>query len=876
MRKVWVLGIVVLATVLTASAAGDAPATPSFLAPWTYGPGPDSAGVATGDFNGDGRTDVAWSTGRSSDTRGLDSQDTLFLFTQQPDGSLAAPTRIFTDSGTTGSMALASGDFNGDGRPDLAVAASNGIELLTQTASGFAPPSLVSGTVGATGLRAADLNGDGKADLVVWTDAWTNGAPGGTVTAYLAPSFTPVPIESGTWVNDVAVGDLTADGRPDVVTAHNTGVFLDAQTTTGGFASEQLSTATPGANAVAIGDVTGDGRPDLVTTGDDANRASVTDVYAGQPDGSLGPATTYSDWDGPAHQAIVDLNGDGLNDLVDATAGSSGQGTATNVRMQGSDGTLGPVTHLFEPLSAATLVQVATGDLNGDGKPDIAVADTYSGLVIFRQAGADTTPPTTTITSEPPSQTTSGSATFAFASSEAGSTFQCRLTTGPSDNFGWSACSSPFTVTGLQPGPYAFFVRAVDPAGNTDPNPPLYTWSVEPPSTPPANDNFANATALGGDTGGASGDTTLATREQGEPQILGYAGGHSVWYTFTSDDCNGGTETVDPSGSQIDALLAVYTGTALTSLTPVASAHGPVSFTCLSGTTYRIQLDSTGSGGLYSLGYSWRQASTPPPPPPSAPANDLFANAQALSGTSGSLHASNQNATKETGEPAVAGNAGGASVWYRWTPAATGTASIDTFGSTFDTLLGVYTGSSVSHLTAVATDDDANGTTQSQVSFAAKAGTTYMVVVDGYSGASGSVQLDWNESVAPSAPANDAFANAQVLSGSRGSTTGSNVGATKQAGEPSIAGNRGGASVWYRWQAPSSGSVSVDTFGSSFDTLLGVYTGSSVSSLKAVATNDDANGGVQSRVTFTAKSGTTYMIAVDGYGGATGKVKLDW
>ncbi|MGH9968579.1 MAG: peptidoglycan DD-metalloendopeptidase family protein, partial [Pyrinomonadaceae bacterium] len=80
-------------------------------------------------------------------------------------------------------------------------------------------------------------------------------------------------------------------------------------------------------------------------------------------------------------------------------------------------------------------------------------------------------------------------------------------------------------------------------------------------------------------------------------------------------------------------------------------------------------------------------------------------------------------------------------------------------------------------------------------------------------------------------PSNDNFANAQAISGTLGTVTGTNVGATKESGEPNHAGNTGGASVWYRWQPSSSGSATFATNGSNFDTLLAVYTGSSVSGL---------------------------------------------
>jgi hypothetical protein len=125
---------------------------------------------------------------------------------------------------------------------------------------------------------------------------------------------------------------------------------------------------------------------------------------------------------------------------------------------------------------------------------------------------------------------------------------------------------------------------------------------------------------------------------------------------------------------------------------------------------------------------------------------------------------------------------------------------------------------------------------------------------------------------------NDDFADATLMSGVSGQKTGSNTGATKQLGEPDHAGNTGGKSVWWKWTAPSRGTVTIDTRGSSFDTLLGVYTGSSVSALTEVASNDDLNPGVDqdSRVTFQATTGTVYRIAVDGYNADSGSIVLNW
>jgi Bacterial Ig domain len=264
-----------------------------------------------------------------------------------------------------------------------------------------------------------------------------------------------------------------------------------------------------------------------------------------------------------------------------------------------------------------------------------------------------------------------------------------------------------------------------------------------------------------------------------------------------------------------------------------------------------------------------------------APANDDFANAEVLSGTSDSASGTNVEATKEEGEPDHAGHSGGASVWYQWEAPESGTAVIDTCASDFDTLLGVYTGSAVGALGEVTSNDDDEGSTCSEagnsygsrVTFEAHAGTTYRIAVDGYGGATGAVGLSLELEPGPPPPANDDFANAEVLSGTSGSASGTNVAASKQSGEPNHAGNPGGASVWYEWEAPEDGVAFIDTCASDFDTLLGVYTGSAVSALGEVTSNDDGCGG-QSSVSFYAHAGTIYRIAVDGYDGATGAVEL--
>ena len=297
-----------------------------------------------------------------------------------------------------------------------------------------------------------------------------------------------------------------------------------------------------------------------------------------------------------------------------------------------------------------------------------------------------------------------------------------------------------------------------------------------------------------------------------------------------------------------------------------------------------------------------------------AAGSDSFSSASGIRGGSGQATGSNAGASKEPGEPDHAGRNGGASLWWRWTAPASGAVAIDTAGSDFDTLLAVYTGGAVDALTEVASNDDAVGL-QSEVRFTAQQGVVYHVAVDGYDGATGSIVLNWRDtsdagmacdpslacgsaitcvdglaypttcgprncdlSIGPCtgvAAGSDSFSSASGIRGGSGQATGSNAGASKEPGEPDHAGRNGGASLWWRWTAPASGAVAIDTAGSDFDTLLAVYTGGAVDALTEVASNDDAVG-LQSEVRFTAQQGVMYHVAVDGYGGETGSIVLNW
>lgn len=126
------------------------------------------------------------------------------------------------------------------------------------------------------------------------------------------------------------------------------------------------------------------------------------------------------------------------------------------------------------------------------------------------------------------------------------------------------------------------------------------------------------------------------------------------------------------------------------------------------------------------------------------------------------------------------------------------------------------------------------------------------------------------------APANNGFASAIALPAALPiSESGTNSDATAESGEPDNDGHTPASSVWWEWTPVADALVQVDTFGSSFDTLLAVYAGDTLSELVPVASNDNGGSGQQSRLVFGAVGGTTYHIAVDGASGAEGNISLN-
>ncbi|MGB0578590.1 MAG: S8 family peptidase [Limisphaerales bacterium] len=186
--------------------------------------------------------------------------------------------------------------------------------------------------------------------------------------------------------------------------------------------------------------------------------------------------------------------------------------------------------------------------------------------------------------------------------------------------------------------------------------------------------------------------------------------------------------------------------------------------------------------------------------------NNNFSKATIIDTNSMSLTGSNRRSDSEPGEPQHANVGGGNTVWWQWVAPSNGVVNITTSGSDFDTVLAVYTGTSVSSLTQVAANDDVAGNdTTSIVSFDATTGTAYAIVVDGYQSSVGDIVLNLGSTINNTgAPANDNFTDAIALTGNSANAVEPEIGnATKETNEPNHAGNAGGNSIWSSGRLPT-------------------------------------------------------------------------
>lgn len=401
----------------------------------------------------------------------------------------------------------------------------------------------------------------------------------------------------------------------------------------------------------------------------------------------------------------------------------------------------------------------------------------------------------------------------------------------------------------------------------------------------PANDSFTNAVVISGLSGiSTTIDITDATAETNEPVHAEAGPFHSIWWQYTAPT-NGLLALDTLQSEEFDTVLGVYTnGSSISNLIEVASnddnddddIRSRVTLDVLQGETYWIAVDGYDDSEFGNAVLSWEALLQ------EGAGSDLFADATAISGNSGlSATTDTSGASAEIGESSHAGDGPYHSVWWKYTATTNGVLELNTWYSDadFDTLLAVYTGNEVSALTEVASNDQSNESDQSQTFLEVFLGETYWITVDGYDNTTGNAVLSWSFQSGSTLqrPANDDFMNAILISSNAGTSDPINtVLATSEAGEPEHDGSGGFNSVWWQYTAPDNGITLIDSFGSDFDTVLGVYTGSMVSALTTLLSNDDANGVIQSQVLLTTLKDVTYWIAVDGFYGEAGEAVLSW
>jgi hypothetical protein len=278
----------------------------------------------------------------------------------------------------TGPICLTSADFNGDGKPDLAVAnsgnlkASGNVSILLGNGDGtFKAATNYGAGTNPVSVVSADFNGDGKPDLAVANSGGCSGVPGNVSIlfgngdgTFGSPVNYAINAPFASQPSFIASADLNGDGKPDLAVTdelrNNVSIFL--ATDAGMFAGAVAYSIGSSPTSVAIGDLNGDGKPDLaVTNSVGCTGSGNVGILLGNGDGTFMAAVEYTVGSSPRSVTIRDFNGDGKPDIaVDYQAGTY-------------------------PVS------VTTEDFNGDGKPDLAVANVGSGNVSILLGNGDGT-----------------------------------------------------------------------------------------------------------------------------------------------------------------------------------------------------------------------------------------------------------------------------------------------------------------------------------------------------------------------------------------------------------------------------------------------------------------------------------------------------
>jgi hypothetical protein len=335
-------------------------------------------GMVAADFNGDGKIDLVLSGQRLSDHTGQ-----TYLLAGKGDGTFQAPSIIAPGAGVN-----VVADLNGDGKPDIVIWSPPIVEVLLGNGNGTFQQKAAFPTATnqvTSPVAIGDFNGDGKLDIADAFSA-TFGNGDGTFQDVDA-SIVNAPAGLAQ-LTTVVSGDFNGDGKSDLavgVSGLNPSVYILLGDGTGKYAVSNVYQVSSAPSALRTGDFNGDGKTDLAFGTQNSDSTASVQVMLGHGNGSfgaaigslLGPGSVGSP--GPTIE-VADFNGDGLSDVATIENGELA------VVISAGDGTLeSPVSYF----AGATPASVGVGDFNGDGKAD-AVVCSAAGLGVLLGKGDGT------------------------------------------------------------------------------------------------------------------------------------------------------------------------------------------------------------------------------------------------------------------------------------------------------------------------------------------------------------------------------------------------------------------------------------------------------------------------------------------------------